>query len=54
MLLYKLCLYEGFVTPLGCGIDNVWQRLTNSECGIVGVESNGELKNILSISSLFH
>ena len=32
---------KGIVSPLGCGVENTWQRLINSECGIVAIGSRG-------------
>ena len=36
-------LVEGVVSPLGCGVENTWQKLVNSECGITAIESKGWL-----------
>ena len=32
---------KGIVSPLGCGVENTWQRLINSECGIIAIGSRG-------------
>ena len=29
----------GAVTPLGAGVDHVWERLLNSESGAAGIQS---------------
>jgi len=34
-----VCSGIGIVSPLGCGVENTWQRLINSECGIIAIGS---------------